>query len=199
MNRRPRNFGRPDQMRWRAAVAIALLIACAATAAHELEANRLALVLRDATHLTLSFQLDAARTLHSVLAPNQPLREFTMAHAAMPPPQFELALRRAQLQLQQATHLALPDGRDLPIVNWRWPDPARWQAVLQRHTMQAIVAPGEHAHEAPLDVLAETVAPAGLTRVAVQPPAALQPLLLVWYRPQQAWVNQRAPKAEVRF
>jgi len=197
----PRSFhtGRPGCHRWQVAAATALLIACAASAAHEIEANRLALVLRDARHLTLSFQLDAAQSLHALLAPELPLREFVMAHAAMPRPQFERALQRAQQRVQQNTRLTRPDGRDLPVVNWRWPEAARWQGALQRHTMQAIVAPGAHDHEPPLEVQAEALAPAGLGRVTVQPPTQLQPMLLVWYRPQQAWLNPRAPKADVRF
>lgn len=182
-----------------APVAVAALALAGPAAAHELEANRLALVLRDSKHLSLTFQIDGPEALHRVLAPNQPLRQFAITHAALPPAQFEAALRRAQGEMARHTTLTLPDGRALPIGRWQWPAPARWQAALQQVAMQALVAPGEHAHDTGLQVQAEAVAPVAVDRVTVQPAPALQPLLLVWYRPQQTWLNPRSPKAEARF
>lgn len=47
------------------------------------------------------------------------------------------------------------NGTALPFKRWTWWDATRLQAALRERLMEAVVAPGEHAHAQPLQVRAE--------------------------------------------
>jgi hypothetical protein len=192
-------------MRRPAAQSIAL--ACALVAAlgsspapaHELQAQRATLVQREDQHLSLTFQMRFGELLHHVLAPQQPLQAFLLMHAAMPPQELARALQAVQRRIESGTRLTRSDGSALALGSWRWPAVDRVQAALQQLSMQAIVAPAEHGHEEPLEVQAEARARARIDAVRLQLPPELQPMLVVWYRPQQAWSRAGAPPLLLRF
>ena len=161
--------------------------------AHELQANRLTLVLRDRNHLTLTFFLTYTDALHRALAPARTLPEFALVYSAMKPEAFEQELLRAQAKFQTATRLTLSAGEDTAITNWTWPEPSRVQATLREHAMQAIVAPGEHPHEAAVEIRAEATSPQDVGSVTLRLPEAFQPVLVVSYRPSQVWVEPKTP------
>ena len=78
-----------------AALTFLLGAASAGSEAHELPANRLSLVLRDETHLSLTYFVDYAEVLHRTLAPKQALLEFIVVYSAMKQGDFEAALVKA--------------------------------------------------------------------------------------------------------
>jgi hypothetical protein len=64
--------------------------------AHELQANRASLVLRDSQHLSLTFFVDYVGVLHQVLAPQRTLQEFVLMYASMKPLELQSQLLAAQ-------------------------------------------------------------------------------------------------------
>ena len=180
----------------------ALLLSClvaGGACAHEMQANRLTLVLRDRNHLALTFYVDFPDALHRILAPKRPFQEFALVHAAMKPQDFQKELLRAQAKIQASTRLTLADGRDAAIVNWAWPEPARVHAALQERLMQAVVAPADHSHGEPVEIRAEVAAERDIDAVSVRLPEEFQQVLVVSYRPAQVWVGPSAPAAAIRF
>lgn len=180
--------------------ATAPLFGCVRVAcAHEIDGNRLTLVLRDARHLVATFYMGYGSVLHRTLAPRQPVAEFLAAAAAMEPERFAQAQVGAHGMLERATRLLAPAGRRLELRNWAWPDAARAQTQLRERLMQSLVAPQDHAHEAVTEVRAEASAPFDVNRLSVELPEALQPVLVVSYRPHQAWTTPAARQVDVRF
>lgn len=183
----------------RACAALLLWLAATGAIAHELQANRLTMVLRERNHLSLTFYVDFGDALHRILAPKRPFQEFVLVHAAMKPQDFEKELLRAQVKIQAETRLTPADGRDVAITQWTWPEPARVQAALQERAMQAVVAPADHAHGAPAEIRAEAAAARDIDALAVRLPEAFGQVLIVSYRPAQAWAAPGAAPVTIRF
>jgi hypothetical protein len=184
-------------MKGLAVLLLALGLRCAL--GHELVQNRANVVLRDGNHVTVTFHLAYTEALHRLLAPAQSYREFALAHAALPEDRLRPLLARAQDQWQRETRLLTADGRAAPLQRWAWPDARRVQALLRERGMQAAVAPAAHEHEPVLEVVAEFRAPRPVASLRMQFPPAFQRVLLVWYRPAQAWVEPKSVSPEIRF
>lgn len=168
-------------------------------AAHELQANRLTMVLREPHHISMSFYLNADSVLHKLLGNKSGYSEFVLAYSALPSAQFEKEWTRAQALFQAQTRLQAKGKQALSAINWRWPAAAVMQASLQRIAMHMMVAPDEHSDEPPLQIDAEVSAQENLDSVVVHMPSAAQPLLVVSYRPQQRWLNDKQPAPRIAF
>jgi hypothetical protein len=178
---------------------VALPGAIAPAAAHELDANRVTVVQRDERHLSLSFHIDLAAALHRAIAPRLSFQEFVLAHAAMKPQDLSTTLRPALRRFEASTRLSLTEGRAAPTLHWRWPDDAQVQALLQQHAMRLVVAPADHTHVEPTEVRAEWQASADIARVALQLPPEFGSVLVVSYRPRQAWLRPQSPALPLTF
>ena len=170
--------------------------------AHEMTENRATLVLRDATHVSMTLYIDYPQALHRTLAAKLNFQEFVLAFSAMTPEVFSAAVVKAQTQFHAQIQLFNAAGKPAVAEQWRWPDPVRVQAILREHAMQMLVAAGEHAHDAPLEIRAEfsvpeaeKSAPPPLSSPLLSPsvrvkfPSAFRRVLVVSYRPNQVWVN----------
>lgn len=166
--------------------------------AHEMEANRATLVLRDGGHLSLTLYLDYAAALHQALAPSRPFEEFMLTHATMPAAQFQQALDGAHRKFEQGTRAALK-GQPLAFRGWQWPAAAQVQQKLRERAMLMVRAQGSHSHEAPLEVRAELAAGEDFHTLKMQFPAEFRDVLVVSYRPAQVWVKPDQPSPAVVF
>ena len=163
-----------------------------AAAAHELPTNRVTLVLRDDNHLSLTCFIDYTTALHRALAPQRALQDFVLQYAAMKPAEFQKELLKAQQKFKAGTALSLPTGEALTM-NWRWPEPARAQALLQARAMQTLVGAADHGHETPFEVHAEAASTRAIASVVVRLPDEFGKLLVVSYRPKQTWLAPHTP------
>jgi hypothetical protein len=169
--------------------------------AHELDSNRATLVLRDRLHVSITFFVDYPGVLHQVLAPQRSVQEFVLMYASMKPPEFKAQLIEAQRQLQSNTALMLHGGKAAMLTQWKWPEAAVVQNLLQQRAMQAVVAPGDHAHIAPTEIRAEAKSThaADFTSVTLKLPAQFQQVLVVSYRPKQVWLKPHAVSPAISF
>lgn len=171
---------------------------------HDLMDNRATLVLRDRIHISLTLYIVYSDALHAALSPLGPMSSFLVSLSTMKPEQLQRELLRAQSKFQAGTHIHLPGKRGLPaaeltLTNWVWPDVKQVQNTLQTRVMQAVVDPD--AHEAPLEIRVDAVAPApvDISSVTVQFPEEFRKVLVVSYRPNQTWVDPKAPSPEIKF
>lgn len=180
--------------------AICLLLAAAAPS-HDLQDNRVTLVLRDRTHLSITLYLNYPELLYRSLAPNQPYAAFLAAVSGAKPDALQKELTRLHSRFQAETRIrpAQPNPAQLTLSNWTWPDAKQVQAVIQRQIMQSLVDPEAHAHQPPTEIHADAVAPQPIGAVTAEFPAEFQKLLVVSYRPSQTWVEPGARSPEIRF
>lgn len=176
-----------------------MLVGIGTAGAHELSGNRATLVLRDQTHVSVTLFITFSDALHRALAPERRFQAFLLAHAAMPPEAFEAALLMVENRLQSETSAETTDGDRLLFERWVWPEPAAVQQALRERAMQALVAPGEHAHEEVLEVRAELQASKAIQSIRVKFPAALQRVLVVSYQPKQVWAEPQRVSPGINF
>lgn len=181
------------------AVAVLGALLPAAAAAHEIEANRATLVLRDRTHISLTLFISLDEALHQALAPRHSFEEFLLAYSAMNPADFQRALLRAQEKFEASTRLYLAPGEELPLKNWVWPEARLVQAGLQKRTMQAIAGSGGHSHSEPVEIRADATHGSEIASVQVRFPREFQKLLVVAFRPTQLWVESSALSPSIQF
>lgn len=178
-------------------IVVALLV-CAAPA-HELQDNRVTLVLRDRKHLSMTVYISYPEALHKALAPQQPFQDFLLSYSAMNVELLGVELSRAQRRYQSATRLRLSPGGETELTNWIWPDVKQVQSLLQRRVMQAVVDPDGHSHEAPVEIHADANSGADISGVQVQFPEEFGRVLVVAYRPNQVWVERQSLSPVIRF
>lgn len=167
--------------------------------AHELQANRLTLVLRDGLHVQLTLQLELLDALHQSLAPQQPLKAFVLQHAPWSREALSVVLSRTYSLWVQGLRLQ-PEGQAaLRMGRWNWPSAERVSALLQARAMQLLADPGAHAHPEPVEVRSEAVASKEITGLQVTMPPAFGRVLVVSYRPRQVWVAPGETSAPVVF
>ena len=180
-------------------VAALLCLFGAASSAHEMPDNRLTLVLRDETHLSLNYFVDYTEALHQALAPKRTLPGFLLVYLAMKQSDFEAALTKAHAQLTVGTQLVLLTGETLPIRNWQLPAAARVRTLLQDRTMRMLTGGDDHAHPAAYEIRAEATSSRPIGSVSVRLPAEFGKVLVISYQPRQAWVEPRATPVAIRF
>jgi hypothetical protein len=166
---------------------------------HELQANRMTVVLRAETHLSLTYWVDYPEALRRALMPQMTLTEFAVTHSAMSIADFQKQVAKAQIKFSSQTRAALPDGQALTLAQWRWPEPARVQAMLQERAMQALTAPSAHTHAMPTEIHAEAVSTRKITAVNISAPAEFGRILMVSYKPQQTWLAPGAAPVLAKF
>ena len=169
--------------------------------AHELQASRATLVLRDSQHLAITFYVDYPAVLHQAIAPHMLFHEFALQHSAMPQPLFAAQLLAAQRKLQASTRLVLRSGKPAPLQLWAWPDAAATQKALQQRAIAAVVGAKDHAHAPPAEIRAEAQSnkSGDFAAVTLQLPAEFKQTLVVSYQPKQAWVEPGKALAGIRF
>lgn len=181
-----------------AALALPLQLAPNGAQAHELPADRLTLVQRDATHLSLQLYVDLPALMHRCLSPQTPAAAFMLALSSQSPAELESAVRALRTCVEPKLRLRR-EGAPLQIASWRWPSVARIHSLLQQRTMQLVVAPSDHAHDPPEEITADAVSADGMSALSLELPPELQPLMLVNYRPRQRWIDRSSGPIPVAF
>lgn len=191
--------GRTPRRAWLLLLALSLAATDGArVSAHEVETNRLTLVLRDERHVSITYYIDYPTALHRALAPASPFNEFIVAHSAMPLPELRKALSRAEALLETQTRITATSS-PLRIGSWKWPEAARAQTLLREVAMAGLVDPTGHAHMPPLEVRAEGLASRAITALDVSLPEALGNVIVVSYRPRQTAIGAGVKSVRVTF
>jgi hypothetical protein len=170
---------------------------------HELPENRVTMVLRDETHVSLTFYVDYPDVLYQVLAPKKSHREFLLAYSAMTPEDFRQKILLAQAKLQAETRVTLNGGKEVVITGWVWPAAARIQALIQHEVMESMVGAvanaNAHTHEASSEIHANITHNKPIKDASIQFAEAFGKILLVTYRPKQTWVAPKQASSLIKF
>lgn len=166
---------------------------------HELEADRMTLILRDQSHLSISLYINYTEALARQLQPGNTEESFILEYAAMAPEAFARAIGNAQKTISEGLVLSQPGGWRITLNHWQWPDTQRLHDQLQEKAMQLLVDPGHHEHMPVQEIHAEGFANKTLDTVSVQLPPSLPRVLVVSYKPSQNWVMAGQKSPEIRF
>ena len=184
---------------WRIRCVCALWLWANSAFAHELQGNRLTLVMREPKHITLTFLIDYIDVLKRALSPQSSEQEFAVTCASMTPVAFQKALLQAQQKFQADSKVILSGGKQARISHWQWPAPKVVQARLQELVMQALVAPAAHGHSEAFEVRAEIKSTHPLLAIRLALPEEFRPTTIVSYRPTQVLLQPKAAASSITF
>lgn len=174
-------------------------IICSNGYAHDIEDNRAKLVLQEPTHVTLTLYIRYSEILYKVMANGKSYSAFLMACAAMKPDEFNGLHQTAQKILQEKLKVTTNGSGLIPVTGWEWPASTQVQSAMRQQVMAAMVGGGSPAHEPPIEVTANMVQTKEIKKISIRFPAEFGRVLLVWYRPSQAWVEPQQPFDHVQF
>lgn len=178
---------------------VALLLWPCASPAHDVVANRLVLVQREANHVSMTLVIDYVKTLRAVVAPAASHTEFVVACAGMGDAALQRTLSQAQATLERGIVLRDAQQRALRITPLHWPSLAEARKLLQQAAMAAIALRTDTPEPSTLELQADAVASGPINSLDVQLPQALSDLIVVSYKPQQTRPNPYTRRVRVRF
>lgn len=155
--------------------------------AHELESNRVTIVLRDDIHLNLVFRLNYLEYVHQLYAKGLSQKEFIMRFATLSEDDFNSLVSQAQLHLMTETRLVKSNGVNLKIQHWKWPSTSDLHESLREYAMQIIVDPHADIHMKFIEVQADAVSEDIISNCTISLPQALTTALIVNYKANQQW------------
>ena len=130
--------------------------------------------------------------------PQREFGVFLLSYSSLKLDDLQKELVRAQKLLESGVQVHTKGAASgLRITNWVWPDAKPVQALLQKQVMQAVVE--GHVHQPPLEVHAEAVSTSDIGSVTVRFPKEFQKVLVVSYRPNQAWAEPGTSSPEIKF
>jgi hypothetical protein len=166
---------------------------------HELQENRAALVLRNDRLITVTFYLNLSEVLHKTLMPMGDPIELTTRLAVMSDAEFAGQFNVVKKKIQSGVVFKSVPGKHLKLGNWQWPESVAAQKHLRESTMRAVVSPGHHIHEPPIEVRAQIQSDEPLLSLRVDMPESLRPITLIATRPRQSRLNTSTSSLVINF
>lgn len=179
-------------------LALALMVLPCTVRAHDVVANRLLLVQREANHVALTLVIDYVTTLHAVAAPTASHTEFVVACAGLSDAALQRTVAQAQATLEQGIVLRDAQQRALRVTPLHWPSLAETRKLLQQAAMAAVALRSDKPEPSTLELQADALGDGAIGQLDVQLPAALADVVIVSYKPVQTRVDARR-HAQVRF
>jgi len=182
------------------ALAALLLIALpVSVSAHDVVANRLMLVQREANHVSMTLVIDYVTTLKAVAAPAANYKEFVIACSGMADAQLQRTLSQAHTTLEKGIVLNDAQHRTLRVTPLRWPSLTEARKLLQQSAMAAIALGTDKPEPTTLELTADIVSSQRIQSLDVQLPAALADVVVVSYKPMQTAIDPQSRKARITF
>ncbi len=183
----------------KALTALLLMALPISVSAHDVVANRLTLVQREANHVSMTLVIDYVTTIRAVAAPAASYKEFAIACSGMADAQLQRTLSQAHATLEQGIVLHDAQHHTLRVSPLRWPSLIESRKLLQQSAMAAIALGTDKAEPTTLELTADIVANQRIQALDVQLPAALADVLVVSYKPVQTTIDPQSRKARITF
>ena len=184
-----------------AAAFLALLAnpACAQAAAQAIaHYNAVELKRESATSVQFAFDLNLPQALHQVLAPQLAYPAFLQSYADLSDPTFDKELLKASAALSAKAYLTLPSGAKVNIKQWQFPDKQALRDSFKASLMLLNMPPSAASHLDPVRVLAQAQAKTPISRVQLQLPPALHPIV-VSLPNDKFWLTEQIPMAIIEL
>lgn len=167
--------------------------------AHELESNRVTIVLRDDIHLNVILRLNYLEFLHQLYAKELSQKDFILRFAALSESDFNSLSTKAQGHLMTETQLIKQNGANLNLQHWKWPPISSLHETLREYAMQIIVDPSSDIHMKFIEIQADAISNDTITSCALSLPQALTTALIVNYRANQQWHQFEKKRTDLSF
>ena len=160
--------------------------------------NAVELKRESATSVQFAFALNLPQVLHQALAPQLAFPAFLQRYADLPYPALDKEIAKAGVALSAQAYLTLPSGAKAHIKQWRLPDAQALRDSFKASLMLLNMPPSPASHLDPVQVLAQVQAKTPISRVQLQLPPALYPVV-VSLPNDKFWLTEQIPMAIVEL
>jgi len=150
------------------------------------------------TSVQFAFSLNLPQVLHQVLAPQLAYPAFLQRCADLPDPALEKEIAKAAAALSAQAYFTLPLGAKVHIKQWQLPDAQALRDSFKASLMLLNMPPSAASHLDPVRVLAQGQTKTPVSRVQLQLPPALYPIV-VSLPNDKFWLTEQIPMAIVEL
>ena len=173
--------------------------ACAQAPAQPLAHYNAAELKREsATSVHFAFALNLPQVLHQVLAPQLAFPAFLQTYADLPDRALDKELAKASAAMSAKAYFTLPSGAKAHIKQWQLPDKLALRDSFIASLLLLNMPPSAASHVDPVRVLAQAQAKTPISRVQLQLPPALYPIV-VSLPHDKFWLTEQIPMAIVEL
>ena len=173
--------------------------ACAQAPAQPLAHYNAAELKREsATSVGFIFALNLPQVLHQVLAPQQAYPAFLQSYADLPDPALDKEIAKAAAALSAKAYFTLPSGAKAHIKHWQLSDRQALRDSFIASLLLLNMPPSAASHLDPVRVLAQVQAKTPISRVQLQLPPALYPIV-VSLPNDKFWLTEQIPMAIIEL
>ena len=168
----------------RLVLSVLLFFVNAASLAHELPDDRVTIVQREPTHLSITFYIDEVALLNRLIAPRSSRAEFLLSCAGAPSEQLRQRVQLAQTSFEGQLKILAGD-QSLSIAPLHWPTMKDTHRRLQDGAMATIATGSDHDHAQIVEVTTDALSSKPFDSVTFLTPPSLPDLLIISYKPVQ--------------
>jgi hypothetical protein len=150
------------------------------------------------TSVQFAFALNLPQVLHQVLAPQQAYPVFLQSYADLPDPALDKEIAKAAAALSAKAYFTLPSGAKVYLKHWQLPDRQALRDSFIASLLLLNMPPSAASHLDPVRVLAQVQAKAPISRVQLQLPPALHPIV-VSLPNDKFWLTEQIPMAIIEL
>ena len=181
------------------ALASATFLMSAMLLAHELPDDRVTIVQREPTHVSITFYVDEVGLLHRLIAPKSSRSEFLLACASLPQAALAGRLQAARTAFESEVTVRGAHHRNLVISAFRWPTLADTQRLLKESALTLLTTGSDHERGVLTEIDADATADESVDSIIFVKPRSLPRLVTVSYRPLQQQMNDDINEIKIAF
>jgi hypothetical protein len=166
--------------------------------AHEINSNKLTLIMREKNHISLVFQINLIKAMNQVIAPQTGNGDFVLGLSGADPKIFQKAYDKTKTKIFNGIQITTKDQSKLVVKDWKWPDAKTIQNQFQSQIMEIMTGTHDHTKEPLVEINAELVSKLDLSEIKIQVLPEIQPILFISYKPSLLWSNLSKP-SEIQF
>ncbi len=160
--------------------------------------NAVELKRESATSVQFVFDLNLPQVLHQLLASQLAYPTFLKTYADLPDPALEREVAKASAALSAKAYFTLPSGAKANLKQWQLPDKQALRDSFKISLLLLNMPPSAASHLDPVRVLAQVQAKTPISRVQLQLPPALYPIV-VSLTQDKFWLTAQIPMAIVEL
>lgn len=158
--------------------------------AHDINSNKITLIMREKSHVSLIMSVNILKAMNQFLAPQTKYADFVLAFSNMDSKLFQKEYEKTKSKLTSGIQVSSSDQGKLIIRDWKWPQASVVQKQFQEYVMELVTGSHDHTKEPLLEVFAEIIDKADKTKIQVQIPKEIQPILFISYKPTTIWSRE---------
>ena len=163
------------------------------TSAHDINSNKITLIMREKSHVSLIMNINLLKAMNLILAPQTKYADFILTFSNMDPKLFQKEYEKTKIKISSGIILLSKDQSKLPTREWKWPLASVLQSQCQVFVMELMTGNHDHSKEPILEVSTEIIDKTDKSSIQIQVLKEIQPILLISYKPVTNWGSETRP------